>query len=100
MGEYEHDPVVLRQVERLEVRAVARAELGPGRKERRDVGAERRGERAQRLQRKRSYEGLVRESKRGRGVRAAAAEARGDGDALLDPRVPARLDAGRPRQLF
>ena len=52
------------------------------------------GELVQALGRQRLLQRLVREDERGGGVGAAAAEARGDGDPLLDLRRPARLDAG------
>ncbi len=79
MREHEHDPEVLRQVERLERRAVAGAELRPLGEEEGDVGAEARGERVQLVRRQRLGERLVREPEGRRGVGAAAAEAGGDG---------------------
>ena len=60
--------------------------------EERDVRAEPGGELVQLLLRQRLVERLVREPERRRRVGAAAAEAGGDGDALLDRRAPALLD--------
>src|SRR4051812_40857024 len=87
------DPEVLRQVERLELAAVPRAELRTVGEEEWDVGSDLRGQAAQLLGRQRLGQHLVGEPKRGRGVGAAAAEPGGDRDLLLDPDAPARLDA-------
>src|SRR5207248_9086458 len=88
------DPVVLRQVERAQGRAVALAELWAALEEERHVGAEVRREPVQLRGRKRLLERLVRQPESCRGVRAPAAEPRRDRDPLPNPRRPARLDTG------
>src|SRR5438128_1269344 len=87
----EHDRVVLRQVERGELGAVPTPELRAGAEEEGHVRAECRREPLELAVRERVGQGRVREAECGRGVGAAAAEACGDGDPLLDPRAPARL---------
>ena len=67
----EDDPVVLRQVERFELGAGARRELGAVREEERDVRADLCGDAVQLLGR----QGLARERERRRRVGASAAEA-------------------------
>ena len=83
---------VLRQVERLELAAVAGSELRAVGEKERHVRTEAGGELVQTLGLERLGELLVREPERCRGVGAAAAETGGDRDLLLDPHPP----AGRP----
>jgi hypothetical protein len=87
--EDEHDEVVLRQVEPRERRAVAFAELRPVAEEERHVRANAARDRIEAREFDGRGERSVREPERGRGVRATAAEAGRNGDALVDPSAPA-----------
>src|SRR5439155_123631 len=87
--EQQDDPVVLRQIERLELGAVAGSELRSVAEEERNVGTEARGDALELRRGERLVECLVREAERRRRVGAAAAETGGDRDALLDLRGPA-----------
>ena len=84
--EREDDPVVLRQVERRELGAVAAPSCGPAARKNGTSAPSVGRERAQALVGQRRGKRLVREAKRGRGVGAAAAEAGRDGDPLGDRR--------------
>src|SRR5579884_3708080 len=80
---------ILRQVQWLERRSVAGRELRPVVQEKGNVGTDLGGHVVQGIGWERLAERRVGEPKRGRGVRAAAAEARGLGQPFLDPRMPA-----------
>src|SRR5262249_6966758 len=82
----------------VERRAVARAQLRAERQEEGHVRPERCRERMQLIVRQRVVERLVGDPESGCRVRAAAAEAGGDRDPLLDRRLPPGLDAGGARR--
>src|SRR6266511_2809424 len=90
----EQHPVVLREVERLQVGAVAGAELRPVLEEVRNVCAEPRGELVQPFRRERIVEQVIREAEGGGRVRAAASESGRDGDPLANRRGEPRLGSG------
>jgi hypothetical protein len=84
----EEDDVVVRELERGQLRAVTGAELGPVAEEEGHVGADRRGDAMQLVRGQRPRELRVRERERRRSVGAATAEPSGNRDALLEPHVP------------
>src|SRR3954468_10511662 len=86
------DQEVLWQVERLQLASITRAELRAVGEEERDVRSDLRGHAVQVLGRKRLGKRLVRKPERRGRVGAAAAEAGGDRDPLLDLHAPARFD--------
>ena len=96
--EEDDNPVVLREVKRLQQRSVAFSQLGPVAEEERDIRAKLRRELVEPLLVERSRQGGVGEAEYGSRVRAAAAEARRDRDLLLDLDVPQRCGACRGRE--
>src|SRR4051812_11198854 len=94
----EQDGVVVRELERGQVRPGPAPELGPVGEADGDVGAEPRGEDMEPLRRERGRERLVREDERSGRVRAATAEPGRNGDLLVDRDLPARLDGGVRRE--
>ena len=91
MGKQEEDRVLLREVECGQRGAVTFSELRPPSEEERDVGAEPGGDVVQPLVGQ--AEGRVRGHECRSGIGASPAEPRRDGNLLVDPDPPARLDS-------
>src|SRR6266516_876882 len=95
----EQHPVVLREVERLQVGAVPGAELRPVPEEVRNVCAEPRCELVQPFRRERTVEQVICQAEGGGRVRAAASEPRRHGDPLANRRGEPGLGSGDPSEL-
>ena len=92
IGHDEHDPVVGRQLDRRELRAVAGRELRVDVQEERDVSTDPRCDAMELVGRAGRIQSGIGKLQGGRGVAAPTAESRGDRNPLLDPNTPARGD--------